>query len=126
MKNDLVVEKGRHDLELAEIKNSYRQLIKEKEAQDNVIVEQRAKIQSLQESLENSEHIQMDFVKVNQELQKALEKIRQEQDEVRWQFEGKSLEDNSEYSFHLRHSRRRPSMRKMQDQIRVTEETEES
>ncbi|XP_070204148.1 rab GTPase-binding effector protein 1-like isoform X2 [Littorina saxatilis] len=45
------------------------------------------KIQSLQVDLDNSEAVQRDFVKLSQSLQIQLEKIRQAENEVRWQHE---------------------------------------
>ncbi|KAL8599973.1 hypothetical protein ACOMHN_038972 [Nucella lapillus] len=47
----------------------------------------RNKIQSLQVDLDNSEAVQRDFVKLSQSLQIQLEKIRQAENEVRWQHE---------------------------------------
>ncbi|KAK3084568.1 hypothetical protein FSP39_015613 [Pinctada imbricata] len=47
----------------------------------------RNKVQSLQMDLENSEAVQRDFVKLSQSLQIQLEKIRQAENEVRWQHE---------------------------------------
>lgn len=47
----------------------------------------KAKVQSLQVDLENSEAVQRDFVKLSQSLQIQLEKIRQAETEVRWQHE---------------------------------------
>ncbi|ESO97854.1 hypothetical protein LOTGIDRAFT_228394 [Lottia gigantea] len=47
----------------------------------------RSKIQSLQIDLDNSEAVQRDFVKLSQSLQIQLEKIRQAENEVRWQHE---------------------------------------
>ncbi|XP_076452768.1 rab GTPase-binding effector protein 1-like isoform X2 [Babylonia areolata] len=47
----------------------------------------RSKIQSLQVDLDNSEAVQRDFVKLSQSLQIQLEKIRQAENEVRWQHE---------------------------------------
>ncbi|KAK6190582.1 hypothetical protein SNE40_002416 [Patella caerulea] len=47
----------------------------------------RCKIQSLQVDLDNSEAVQRDFVKLSQSLQIQLEKIRQAENEVRWQHE---------------------------------------
>ncbi|XP_022242790.1 rab GTPase-binding effector protein 1-like isoform X2 [Limulus polyphemus] len=45
----------------------------------------KSKIQSLQTDLDNSEAVQRDFVKLSQSLQMELEKIRQSDNEVRWQ-----------------------------------------
>lgn len=47
----------------------------------------RGKVQSLQVDLDNSEAVQRDFVKLSQSLQIQLEKIRQAENEVRWQHE---------------------------------------
>ncbi|CAG5124695.1 unnamed protein product, partial [Candidula unifasciata] len=47
----------------------------------------RTKVQSLQVDLDNSEAVQRDFVKLSQSLQIQLEKIRQAENEVRWQHE---------------------------------------
>ncbi|KAG1693767.1 Rab GTPase-binding effector protein 1 [Nymphon striatum] len=47
----------------------------------------RNKVSSLQGDLENSEAVQRDFVKLSQNLQVQLEKIRQSEKEVRWQHE---------------------------------------
>ncbi|KAK7487813.1 hypothetical protein BaRGS_00020954 [Batillaria attramentaria] len=47
----------------------------------------RSKVQSLQVDLDNSEAVQRDFVKLSQSLQIQLEKIRQAENEVRWQHE---------------------------------------
>nr|KAI8753100.1 rab GTPase-binding effector protein 1 isoform X2 [Biomphalaria glabrata] len=45
------------------------------------------KVQALQVDLDNSEAVQRDFVKLSQSLQIQLEKIRQAENEVRWQHE---------------------------------------
>ncbi|BFZ04743.1 hypothetical protein BsWGS_07781 [Bradybaena similaris] len=47
----------------------------------------KSKVQSLQVDLDNSEAVQRDFVKLSQSLQIQLEKIRQAENEVRWQHE---------------------------------------
>ncbi|CAL1528515.1 unnamed protein product [Lymnaea stagnalis] len=47
----------------------------------------RSKVQALQVDLDNSEAVQRDFVKLSQSLQIQLEKIRQAENEVRWQHE---------------------------------------
>ncbi|CAH1801364.1 unnamed protein product [Owenia fusiformis] len=47
----------------------------------------RNKVSSLQADLDNSEAVQRDFVKLSQSLQIQLEKIRQGENEVRWQHE---------------------------------------
>ncbi|XP_074602764.1 rab GTPase-binding effector protein rabaptin-5 [Brevipalpus obovatus] len=47
----------------------------------------KARVTDLQAGLENSEQVQKDFVKLSQNLQIELEKIRQADTEVRWQHE---------------------------------------
>ncbi|XP_041347678.1 rab GTPase-binding effector protein 1-like [Gigantopelta aegis] len=47
----------------------------------------KTRIYSLQTDLDNSEAVQRDFVKLSQSLQIQLEKIRQAENEVRWQHE---------------------------------------
>ncbi|XP_062577001.1 rab GTPase-binding effector protein 1-like isoform X3 [Saccostrea cucullata] len=54
---------------------------------ENDLQKQKAKVQSLQIDLDNSEAVQRDFVKLSQSLQIQLEKIRQAENEVRWQHE---------------------------------------
>lgn len=54
---------------------------------ENELQKQKGKVQSLQVDLDNSEAVQMDFVKLSQSLQIQLEKIRQAENEVRWQHE---------------------------------------
>merc|ERR1712112_726998 len=47
----------------------------------------RKKVSSLQMDLDNSVAVQNDFVRLSQSLQVELEKIRQQEKEVRWQHE---------------------------------------
>uniref|UniRef100_T1JG88 FYVE-type domain-containing protein n=1 Tax=Strigamia maritima TaxID=126957 RepID=T1JG88_STRMM len=47
----------------------------------------KCKVQALQVELENGEAVQRDFVKLSQSLQVQLEKIRDSENEVRWQHE---------------------------------------
>ncbi|CAG5123472.1 unnamed protein product, partial [Candidula unifasciata] len=58
---------------------------KSKLESDNHIL--KGKVQALQADLRNSEAVQRDFVKLSQSLQVQLEKIRQAENEVRWQHE---------------------------------------
>ncbi|XP_013389532.1 rab GTPase-binding effector protein 1-like isoform X2 [Lingula anatina] len=51
------------------------------------LMKARSKVSSLQVDLDNSEAVQRDFVKLSQSLQIQLEKIRQSENEVRWQHE---------------------------------------
>ncbi|KAL5016860.1 hypothetical protein ScPMuIL_006449 [Solemya velum] len=54
---------------------------------ENEVGQLKAKVQSLQLDLDNSEAVQRDFVKLSQSLQIQLEKIRQAENEVRWEHE---------------------------------------
>ncbi|KAK6027016.1 hypothetical protein OSTOST_06995, partial [Ostertagia ostertagi] len=47
----------------------------------------KARCSSLQSELDTSEAVQKDFVQLSQSLQIQLEKIRQSEQEVRWQWE---------------------------------------
>lgn len=47
----------------------------------------KARCSSLQQELDTCEQVQKDFVKLSQSLQIQLEKIRQSEQEVRWQFD---------------------------------------
>uniref|UniRef100_A0A7E4UW71 FYVE-type domain-containing protein n=1 Tax=Panagrellus redivivus TaxID=6233 RepID=A0A7E4UW71_PANRE len=53
----------------------------------NAVAEWRNKCQKLQAELDTSETVQKDFVRLSQNLQIQLEKIRQAEQEVRWQFD---------------------------------------
>uniref|UniRef100_A0A915DR05 FYVE-type domain-containing protein n=1 Tax=Ditylenchus dipsaci TaxID=166011 RepID=A0A915DR05_9BILA len=55
---------------------------------DLSVNEYRQKCATLQRELDTSETVQKDFVQLSQSLQIQLEKIRQAEREVRWQFEG--------------------------------------
>lgn len=67
-------------LELKELKTQRKQL-------ENDLAESRKKVHGLQMDLDNSEAVQRDFVRLSQSLQVELEKIRQAENEVRWQHE---------------------------------------
>uniref|UniRef100_A0A0N4ZG32 FYVE-type domain-containing protein n=1 Tax=Parastrongyloides trichosuri TaxID=131310 RepID=A0A0N4ZG32_PARTI len=72
------------------IKTLEAALMKEKESKrilDSKLIETRQKCINLQVELDNSETVQRDFVRLSQSLQIQLEKIRQAEQEVRWQFE---------------------------------------
>jgi len=47
----------------------------------------RSRVSSLQADLETNEAVQRDFVQLSQQLQVQLEKIRQSEKELRWQYE---------------------------------------
>lgn len=62
---------------------------------ENQVMELRNKVASLQADLDNSVAVQNDFVRLSQSLQVELEKIRQAEKEVRWQFDEDVEECNS-------------------------------
>uniref|UniRef100_A0A914BUS3 FYVE-type domain-containing protein n=1 Tax=Acrobeloides nanus TaxID=290746 RepID=A0A914BUS3_9BILA len=77
---------------------AYKKLISESEAKvanmqkervelEKVIAEYRQKCTTQQKELDNIESVQKDFVVLSQGLQIQLEKIRQAEQEVRWQFD---------------------------------------
>ena len=59
----------------------------EKQRMESQAQEMKARISNLQQELDNSVAVQTDFVRLSQSLQMELEKIRQSEKEVRWQFE---------------------------------------
>ncbi|KAF5282899.1 hypothetical protein FQR65_LT14176 [Abscondita terminalis] len=63
------------------------ELFDEKRVQDHHINELKARVGSLQQELDNSEAVQKDFVRLSQNLQVELEKIRDSDTQVRWQYE---------------------------------------
>jgi len=67
----------------------------EKESADAQIAHLKNKVFSLQTDLDNSVAVQNDFVRLSQNLQMELEKIRQSEKEVRWQHEEDVSECNS-------------------------------
>jgi len=54
---------------------------------DNEVQHLRNRVSSLQADLETSEAVQRDFVQLSQQLQVQLEKIRQSEKELRWQYD---------------------------------------
>ncbi|OZC05716.1 FYVE zinc finger [Onchocerca flexuosa] len=76
----------------------YRKVIEDLEKQLQSVQKERADLEmtvafykqkcaALQQELDTSETVQKDFVKLSQNLQIELEKIRQAEQEVRWQFD---------------------------------------
>ena len=51
------------------------------------VTELKGRVTNLQQELDNSVAVQTDFVRLSQSLQMQLEKIRQSENEVRWQNE---------------------------------------
>ncbi|CAG9773528.1 unnamed protein product [Ceutorhynchus assimilis] len=80
----LYLAKNADVIEKEERINELENLIKKLESQ---IQELRSRVHSLQEELETSETVQRDFVKLSQSLQIQLEKIREADHQVRWQYE---------------------------------------
>lgn len=79
------------DKEHKEQAKSFREqledLLEEKKRCEDNAAELRSRVASLQQELNNSVAVQMDFVKLSQTLQIELEKIRGADTEVRWQHE---------------------------------------
>lgn len=67
----------------------------DKESAEAQLAQLKAKVTSLQTDLDNSVAVQNDFVRLSQNLQMELEKIRQSEKEVRWQHEDDIVECNS-------------------------------
>ncbi|GAV00724.1 hypothetical protein RvY_11530 [Ramazzottius varieornatus] len=73
--------------ELEDLSKLLEILKAEKVKVDSDLRHSRSRAQALQVELDNSEAVQRDFVKLSQSLQVELEKIRQSENEVRWQFD---------------------------------------
>ncbi|XP_057368871.1 rab GTPase-binding effector protein 1-like [Daphnia carinata] len=73
--------------QLAELKNRASESVSSKAKMENEIQQLRNRVTSLQADLETSEAVQRDFVQLSQQLQVQLEKIRQSEKELRWQYE---------------------------------------
>ena len=54
---------------------------------ESEVSELKGEVSTLKHDLVNSEAVQRDFVRLSQSLQVQLEKIRQSEKEVRWQYE---------------------------------------
>lgn len=94
-----------------ELESQITSMQKEKQNFEKLLMECRQKCQTLQAELDTSETVQKDFVRLSQNLQIQLEKIRQAEQEVRWQFDEDVFNCNScdiEFNgktskFHCRH-----------------------
>uniref|UniRef100_A0A915PT63 FYVE-type domain-containing protein n=1 Tax=Setaria digitata TaxID=48799 RepID=A0A915PT63_9BILA len=84
--------------EMNKMMAEYRKVIEDLEKQLQSVQKERADLEmtvalnkqkcaALQQELDTSETVQKDFVKLSQNLQIELEKIRQAEQEVRWQFD---------------------------------------
>lgn len=72
---------------IEELESQVSSLQRERSSLERSVAEFRQKCQTLQNELDTSETVQKDFVKLSQSLQIQLEKIRQAEQEVRWQFD---------------------------------------
>ncbi|PIC42167.1 hypothetical protein B9Z55_009331 [Caenorhabditis nigoni] len=72
---------------VAELEAQVQQVQNERSAVEQTAQNYKQRCTSLQQELETSEIVQRDFVKLSQSLQIQLEKIRQSEQEVRWQWD---------------------------------------
>ncbi|CAB3401408.1 unnamed protein product [Caenorhabditis bovis] len=78
-----------HDLQttIGELEDQVKQVQNERAAVEMTAQNYKQRCANLQNELETSEIVQKDFVKLSQSLQIELEKIRQSEQEVRWQWD---------------------------------------
>ncbi|XP_064072765.1 rab GTPase-binding effector protein 1 isoform X4 [Vanessa tameamea] len=74
-----LADKLRHSNDMIE------QLLEDKKRLQTEVSEVRQRVGVLQQELDNSEKVQQDFVRLSQSLQVQLQRIREEDTEVRWQ-----------------------------------------
>ncbi|KAJ1349445.1 hypothetical protein KIN20_005018 [Parelaphostrongylus tenuis] len=72
---------------VAELEAQVKQVQSERAAVEMTAQNYKSRCSSLQNELDTSEAVQKDFVQLSQSLQIQLEKIRQSEQEVRWQWE---------------------------------------
>ncbi|CAI4231163.1 unnamed protein product [Auanema sp. JU1783] len=72
---------------VAELEAQVTQVQNERQAVEMTAQNYKARCSALQQELDTMECVQKDFVKLSQSLQIQLEKIRQSEQEVRWQWE---------------------------------------
>lgn len=84
LREQIIVEK---DEKINNLEKKIDNLIKDKQESDTTIAELKQRVTSLQQVLDTSGEVQMDFVRLSQSLQVQLEKIRESGSEVRWQHE---------------------------------------
>ncbi|CAJ0944295.1 unnamed protein product, partial [Mesorhabditis belari] len=72
---------------ISELEAQVQQVLSERNAVEQTAQNYKARCSSLQQELDTCEQVQKDFVKLSQSLQIQLEKIRQSEQEVRWQFD---------------------------------------
>ncbi|CAK1551382.1 unnamed protein product [Leptosia nina] len=63
------------------------ELLEDKKRLQSEVAETRSRVSVLQQELDNSEKVQQDFVRLSQSLQVQLQRIREADTEVRWQFD---------------------------------------
>ncbi|XP_047503461.1 rab GTPase-binding effector protein 1 [Pieris napi] len=73
--------KLRHSTDMIE------KLLEDKKRLQGEVSETRNRVSVLQQELDNSEKVQQDFVRLSQSLQVQLQRIREADTEVRWQFD---------------------------------------
>ncbi|XP_046645690.1 rab GTPase-binding effector protein 1-like isoform X2 [Daphnia pulicaria] len=73
--------------QLADIKDRASESISSKAKMEHENQQLKNRVSALQADLETSEAVQRDFVQLSQQLQVQLEKIRQSEKELRWQYE---------------------------------------
>lgn len=71
--------------QLRSTNNKLLEALEEKRKSEQQVLELRSRVTSLQHDLDNNESVQQDFVRLSQELQVQLERIREAETEVRWQ-----------------------------------------
>uniref|UniRef100_A0A0M3HP45 FYVE-type domain-containing protein n=1 Tax=Ascaris lumbricoides TaxID=6252 RepID=A0A0M3HP45_ASCLU len=71
---------------IEELEKQVKSMQKERADLEMTLAAYKQKCTALQQELDTSEAVQKDFVKLSQNLQIELEKIRQAEQEVRWQF----------------------------------------
>lgn len=72
---------------IEDLEKQLKNLQTERNELERSVATYKQKCSALQQELDTSETVQKDFVKLSQDLQIQLEKIRQAEQEVRWQFE---------------------------------------
>lgn len=72
---------------VGELETQVQQVQNERAAVEQTAQNYKQRCTSLQQELDTSEVVQRDFVKLSQSLQIQLEKIRQSEQEVRWQWD---------------------------------------
>ncbi|CAL2036186.1 CBN-RABN-5 protein [Caenorhabditis brenneri] len=72
---------------VGELEAQVQQVQNERTAVEQTAQNYKQRCTSLQQELDTSEQVQRDFVKLSQSLQIQLEKIRQSEQEVRWQWD---------------------------------------